>query len=107
MRGARAVRRFRYCLGRTGRLFNQIGPVAAANPDTAIALVTAALHHACEQAVVVDAYDDQNEFVAWLQSAGFEAQRPLYRMRRPGALPATPGAGAPLTEFAILGPEFG
>ena len=28
-RGAPAVRRFRYCLGRTGRLFNQIGPIAA------------------------------------------------------------------------------
>ena len=95
------------CLGRTGRLFNQIGPVAAANPGTAIALVTAALHHASEQAVVVDAYDDQNEFVAWLQSAGFEAQRPLYRMRRPGSVTATPGMRAPLTEFAILGPEFG
>lgn len=97
-----------YCLGRTGRLFNQIGPVAAANPDTATALVTAALHHACEQAVVVDAYDDQNEFVAWLQSAGFEAQRPLYRMRRPAAPPAeAPATAVPRTEFAILGPEFG
>jgi GNAT superfamily N-acetyltransferase len=96
-----------YCLGRTGRLFDQVGPVAAANPQTAIALVTAALHHADGKPVVVDSYDDQRAFVAWLQSAGFEAQRPLYRMRRPGSVAATPNVRAPLTEFAILGPEFG
>ncbi len=96
------------CFGRTGRLFNQIGPVAAANPETAIALVTAALHHSGDKAVVVDAYDDRDEFVAWLHSAGFEAQRPLYRMRRRGSPPAeTPAAAVPQTEFAILGPEFG
>ena len=96
-----------YCLGRTGRLFDQVGPVAAASPQTAIALVTAALHHSDRKPVVVDSHDDQHAFVAWLQSAGFEAQRPLYRMRRPGSVAATPGVRAPLTEFAILGPEFG
>jgi len=96
-----------YCLGRTGRLFDQVGPVAAANPETAVALVAAALHNAGGKPVVVDAYDDQVAFVAWLQSAGFEAQRPLYRMRRPGAVTATRGECARLTEFAILGPEFG
>jgi GNAT superfamily N-acetyltransferase len=96
-----------YCLGRSGRLFNQIGPIAASTPATAIALASAALPNARGQAVVVDAYDDHEEFTAWLGSSGFEAQRPLYRMRRAGSVAVTPAVRAPLTEFAILGPEFG
>ena len=96
-----------YCLGRTGRLFNQIGPIAATTAQTAIALVEAALPNARGHAVVVDAYDEHEEFTAWLSASGFEAQRPLYRMRRGGSVAATRGVRAPLTEFAILGPEFG
>jgi GNAT superfamily N-acetyltransferase len=96
-----------YCLGRSGRLFNQIGPIAASSPGTAIALASAALPNSCGQAVVVDAYDAHEEFTAWLGSSGFEAQRPLYRMRRPGSVAAVPRVPLPLTEFAILGPEFG
>ena len=96
-----------YCLGRTGRLFNQIGPIAATTAQTAIALARAALPSAGGHAVVVDAYDEHEEFTAWLGASGFEAQRPLYRMRRPGSVAVTPAVRAPLTEFAILGPEFG
>jgi GNAT superfamily N-acetyltransferase len=95
-----------YCLGRTGRLFNQIGPIAAATAQTAIALAGAALANAGGHAVVVDAYDEHEEFTAWLAGSGFEAQRPLYRMRRPGSVAPT-RVRAPVTEFAILGPEFG
>jgi GNAT superfamily N-acetyltransferase len=97
-----------YCLGRYGRLFDQIGPIVAATPHTATELASAALAEASGKAVVVDAYNAYGDFTAWLQSAGFEPQRPLYRMRR-----ETPGTGAarseavPVTEFAILGPEFG
>ena len=76
------------CLGRNGRLFNQIGPIAASTAETAIALASAALPNARGTAVVVDAYDDHEEFTAWLGAAGFEAQRPLYRMRRPGSAAA-------------------
>jgi GNAT superfamily N-acetyltransferase len=97
-----------YCLGRSGRLFDQIGPIVARTAGTAIALATAALPHADGRAVVVDAYDGNAEFTEWLQSAGFEAQRPLYRMRRAAAAPAeVRGTSVPQTEFAILGPEFG
>jgi hypothetical protein len=96
-----------YCLGRTGRLFDQVGPVVASTAGTAIALARSALSNMRGKAVVVDAYDDREEFTAWLRSSGFEAQRPLYRMRRPGAVAATRGERTPLTEFAILGPEFG
>ena len=107
MRGAPAVRRSRTCLGRTGRLFDQIGPIVATTAQTAIALAEAALPNAGDHAVVVDAYDEHEEFTAWLGASGFEAQRPLYRMRRPGSSAAARGVRAPLTEFAILGPEFG
>jgi GNAT superfamily N-acetyltransferase len=97
-----------YCLGRTGRLFDQVGPIVANTAQTAIALAEAALRNAAGHAVVVDAYDEHEEFTAWLGASGFEAQRPLYRMRRPGARrPETPAAAVAQTEFAILGPEFG
>ena len=97
-----------YCLGRTGRLFDQIGPVVATTAPGAIALASAALPAAKGRPVVVDAYDGHEDFTAWLRASGFEAQRPLYRMRRPGQAPAAPvGASSPLVEFAILGPEFG
>lgn len=97
-----------YCFGRPGRLFDQIGPVVAADTRAACALVASALAPAAG-AVVVDAFDEPGDFAAWLRGCGFRAQRPLYRMRRPPAR----GAGGPpddpqhvLTEFAIAGPEF-
>jgi GNAT superfamily N-acetyltransferase len=96
-----------YCLGRTGRLFDQVGPIVATKAQTAIALASAALPAAKGSPVVVDAYDEHEEFTAWLRASGFEAQRPLYRMRRAGDAPAAPTGGSGLIEFAILGPEFG
>ena len=93
-----------YCLGRGGRLFDHVGPIVADTPDTAIALASSAITASAEHACVIDAYDAYEGFTAWLRTAGFEAQRPLYRMRR-GAAPLTHRA-PPLTEFAIMGPEF-
>jgi GNAT superfamily N-acetyltransferase len=98
-----------YCFGRTGRLFDQIGPVVAGHADIATALVGAAVQAAGNRPVVVDAFDDRTAFAGWLRGAGFEGQRPLYRMRRPGRrAPASDAVNRPaLFEFAILGPEFG
>jgi hypothetical protein len=93
-----------YCLGRYGRLFDQIGPIVAADAATAVALASAALQHVGQKSAMVDAYDENETFVAWLRSAGFDAHRPLYRMRR-GPRRHAPSL-AP-REFAILGPEFG
>lgn len=96
-----------YCLGRAGLVFDQIGPVVAQDPSVAQALVGAALRHAARP-VVVDAFDVRETFTAWLRSAGFRAQRPLYRMCRPMGAPVREDghAGSDLIEFAILGPEF-
>lgn len=89
-----------YCFGRPGRLFDQVGPVVAADDDGARALVSASLRAAEGRAVVVDAYDRHVGFSGWLSSLGFNAARPLFRMRRG----AWQGESA---ERAILGPEFG
>jgi GNAT superfamily N-acetyltransferase len=98
-----------YCFGRMGRVFNQVGPVVTSDDATAWALVGVALRAASDIALTVDAVDAYPAFAGWLRESGFDAQRPLFRMRRP---PAQPSAGevprppAGLAERAILGPEF-
>jgi GNAT superfamily N-acetyltransferase len=96
-----------YCFGRAGRLFDQIGPVVARDDDGAQALVTAALHAAEGRAVVVDSYDRHGGFSDWLRSAGFNASRPLFRMRRPARDGGSEETRGSSDERAILGPEFG
>jgi GNAT superfamily N-acetyltransferase len=98
-----------YCLGRQGRLFDQIGPVVAGDDDSAQALVNAALTAAAGRPVVVDAFDSHSAFTASLCACGFQVQRPLFRMcHRSGPVAsAIGGRNLPaLVEFAILGPEF-
>jgi GNAT superfamily N-acetyltransferase len=102
-----------YCLGRPGRLFDQIGPVVANDDDTAHALVCAALAEAGERHVVIDAFHERHAFAGALRADGFVVERPLVRMcRRPrGCVDesrAGPGQGGQAVprEFAILGPEF-
>jgi hypothetical protein len=97
-----------YCLGRRGRLFDQIGPVVAGDDDIADALVSAALGAAGDRRVAVDVFDSRRAFAAAMRADGFVIVRPLVRMCRP----ADSTAGAPaggrrhICEFAILGPEF-
>jgi GNAT superfamily N-acetyltransferase len=97
-----------YCLGRPGRLFDQIGPVVAVDHDVARVLIGAALRAAGDRPVVIDAFDSRRTLVGWLGECGFEAQRPLYRMCRPGreAFPHNDHRASGVAGFAILGPEF-
>jgi GNAT superfamily N-acetyltransferase len=98
-----------YSLGRRGRLFDLLGPVVAADDETAQALVSASLVAAAGRAVAVDSFDRHSGFTGWLRSRGFTAQRPLFRMRRTprqGGEAATDGSHT-VHERAILGPEFG
>jgi GNAT superfamily N-acetyltransferase len=97
-----------YCLGRRGRLFDQIGPVVAKDDEVADALVGAALSSAVASQVIVDAFDAHHVFATSLRQRGFEHQRPLYRMRRPARQPSAANATSrhASIEFAILGPEF-
>jgi GNAT superfamily N-acetyltransferase len=97
-----------YCLGRQGRLFDQIGPVVAGADDVALALMSAALGAAGDRRVAVDAFDSRRAFAAALQAHGFVVQRPLVRMCRPtDSRACTTAIGRRIIcEFAILGPEF-
>jgi GNAT superfamily N-acetyltransferase len=97
-----------YVFGRPGRLFDQIGPVIAADDRHARALVTAALAPAAGHSVVIDAFDMAGEFSRWLRACGFIGERPLYRMRRsPAAMTSAAGADAQsFPQFAICGPDF-
>jgi GNAT superfamily N-acetyltransferase len=98
-----------YCLGRRGRLFDQIGPVVAGREDIAEALVSAALAAAGDRRVAVDAFDSNTIFAAALRRRGFSIERPLFRMCRPAgprACAADVPRRGPLAEFAIFGPEF-
>lgn len=98
-----------YCCGRSGRLFDQIGPVAACDEETACELVRAAISSSAGRPLVVDAFDAHERFTAWLRASGFAPQRPLFRMYRPATAGDdrwTASSGSGLREFAILGPEF-
>ena len=97
-----------YCLGRQGRLFDQIGPVVAGDDDVAHALICTALGAAGDRRVAVDAFDARRAFAAALRAEGFVVERPLVRMCRPAecGARATAGGRDDIGEFAILGPEF-
>ncbi len=94
-----------FCLGRQGRLFDQIGPVVAGDDDAARALVGAALRASGDRPVAIDAFDAERGFAEWLHTVGFGAQRPLFRMRKSSSPWSAPPRG-PAAEVAILGPEF-
>jgi GNAT superfamily N-acetyltransferase len=96
-----------YCLGRRGRLFDQIGPVVAGREDVAQALVDRALAAVGDRPVIIDAFDLRRAFAAWLGSRGFVMQRQFIRMCQAESGPRAIGAGnGPSGQFAIVGPEF-
>ena len=97
-----------YCFGRQGRLFDQIGPIVASDVNGARGLFSGAMRAAGERALVADVFEEQRGFADWLRDCGFRAERPLYRMCRPGAAPAAraPAGTAGTRELAIFGPEF-
>jgi GNAT superfamily N-acetyltransferase len=97
-----------YCFGRDGRLFDQIGPVAAETPDAAFALVASVVPAAQGKPLVIDAFDRWPAFIAALGPLGFAGQRPLFRMCRNVGTPPEPPPPARHAprEYAILGPEF-
>jgi GNAT superfamily N-acetyltransferase len=92
-----------YVLGRRGRETDHVGPVVAASPGEASALVEACLSRVTRAGVSIDVPDAQHDLARWLRARGFEVERPFTRMRRGGA------GGRPLSPrvFASVGPEFG
>jgi len=91
-----------YCFGRPGRLFQQWGPVVAADFQTARELACACLAQFDGRPVAVDVPLIHNAWREWLEAAGFAAERPFVRMFRP---PQT-HPGLPARQYATSGPEF-
>lgn len=92
-----------YCFGRIGHKFAHIGPVIAADHETAIKVVSSAMRNCAGRPIVLDALHHTPAWLEWLASLGFKVQRTLTRMYRgANAFPGIPGQ-----QFAILGPEFG
>jgi GNAT superfamily N-acetyltransferase len=95
-----------YCLGRRGRVFDQIGPVVASEDAIGHALVSAALAAAAGRSIAVDVFDSRGAFTVALQREGFVIERPLVRMCRRADSGARAAAVGHSCELAILGPEF-
>jgi predicted GNAT family N-acyltransferase len=92
-----------YCFGRPGYRYRQIGPVVAEGDETARELVRRCLEgHAAEE-MALDVPLSASEWLDWLGSVGFTAERPFLRMRQ--GTRAFPGQRE--KQFAIAGPEFG
>ncbi len=88
---------------RDGRTANQIGPLLADEPSTALALLDDALA-AMPGAVCVDLLDRRRDALApWLAERAFVAERPFMRMARGRA--AAPGSAE--RTWLVAGPELG
>jgi len=92
-----------YTFGRHGHDFDHLGPIIAADVDTASALGAACLGTHPGGRFVIDAASADPSWHQVLERLGFRRQRHLIRMARGvGGIP-----GDPSRQFAILGPEFG
>ncbi|WP_366553746.1 GNAT family N-acetyltransferase [Aquibaculum sediminis] len=89
-------------LGRPGDRASQVGPLLAADEQTAIALLTAALAQ-LPGPVFIDVLDQRRAVAEFLRARGFTPQRSFLRMIRNAS--RTLGDIARL--HAIAGPEFG
>jgi GNAT superfamily N-acetyltransferase len=90
-----------FVLARAGHRATQLGPLVAATPTQASALLRTGLRHA-QGPVFVDVPTRWTELAAWLESNGFVRQRPFLRM----ALGTSPRP-CDDRQFALAGPEFG
>jgi GNAT superfamily N-acetyltransferase len=91
-----------FILGREGREAIQLGPLVARDEDTAIALLSEALH-AVQPPLYVDAVDHAPRLQRWLEQRGFAIQRPFTRMVH--GLAAAPGNEKLV--YCVAGPELG
>jgi len=90
-----------FVVAREGHRATQVGPIVAASPAQAVALLEAALRDV-RGAVFIDVPTRWAEVTAWLEAHGFARQRPYVRMAL-GVAPIT----CDDRQFALAGPEFG
>ncbi len=91
-----------FSLGRNGRVMAQLGPIVAADRDTAIVLARSMLSRV-RGPVALDVPDSHTALAHWLVERGFSAERPLTRMVHQRAIAFDDTARL----FAIAGPELG
>jgi GNAT superfamily N-acetyltransferase len=91
-----------YLLGRDGREACQLGPLVADNPETAIALLGAALQRVSAP-LYLDAADHAAPLIGWLAARGFVMQRPFTRMVHGSG--DAPGDASRV--MLVAGPELG
>jgi GNAT superfamily N-acetyltransferase len=89
-------------LGRDGRVATQIGPLVAADEETALALLDHAVG-VLGGPIFIDVPDAKAATLAYLAAQGFEIQRPLTRM----VLGQHTAFDDGRRTFAVAGPEFG
>jgi GNAT superfamily N-acetyltransferase len=94
-----------HVLGRDGREACQLGPLVARSGAAARALLGAALG-AVREPLYVDLVDREPALTAWLESQGFEFQRPFTRMVC-GVRGAPQAPGEAGLVFCPAGPELG
>lgn len=92
-----------YMFGRSGFLYDQLGPVIAQSEADARKLVADCLRSHHGKRFVIDARRVESAWLLWLQAHGFVEERMLFRMYRGDHR----YPGLPERQFAILGPEFG
>jgi ribosomal protein S18 acetylase RimI-like enzyme len=95
-----------FLIGRDGREARQLGPLAARSSAAARALLAEALVQV-PPPLYIDVVDREPGITAWLESLGFEFQRPFTRMVHgvAGAAPKAPGEAGLV--FCPAGPELG
>ena len=91
-----------YCLGRSGRIATQIGPVMAETEPDASVLLESALNRV-HGPVLLDVPDGRTMLEQALATRGFQPERRFIRM----ACGLAPHFGRPECGFAIAGPELG
>ena len=86
---------------RDGRTARHIGPLFAASSDQALAMVNAIVQGETGP-LLIDAINEQDEFLKGLIGSGWEIERPFQRMRFGSA-----GVSSAELPFAVAGPEYG
>jgi GNAT superfamily N-acetyltransferase len=94
-----------FLLGRDGRESRQLGPLVARTSAAARALLSEALARVTPP-LTLDVVDREPGITAWLESLGFEFQRPFTRMvKTVRGAPTAPGEAGLV--FCPAGPELG
>ncbi len=91
-----------FAIVRAGRRAHQLGPIVAADAESAVALAETALA-AVRGKVFIDVPVHAQALADALARRGFVRQRPFVRM----ALGDAPALAASARVFAVAGPEFG